>query len=211
MAARGIPGWERVDALASSLGSSSQASKIQQLYNGLLKFDKKPFTFNCSSPPQAYERKVRTLKAATVGPGRGHLSLSNRSACTLHLTPSLPHSPVKPHNSFHHWSHLFFPSQRRQRGRPGWKPTTSQPSASQPAASSYAVSQTTKWLRRKAEGATRPGKSPAAGCAAGLWHHPTTPCFVGNATALTGQISRANWLAQRRAEAATKVAVKAET
>ena len=52
MDARGIPGWERVDALARALlklsglsVSASQASEIQQLYNGLLEFDKKPLTF----------------------------------------------------------------------------------------------------------------------------------------------------------------------
>ena len=50
--ASGIPGWDRVDALAEALVSlkglsvtNAQAKRIQQLYHKLLDYDKKPLTF----------------------------------------------------------------------------------------------------------------------------------------------------------------------
>lgn len=54
----GIPGWQKVNALANALMdtsglciSSSKAKEIQKLYNDLTDFDKKPLVFKQKSLP----------------------------------------------------------------------------------------------------------------------------------------------------------------
>lgn len=56
----GIPGWNKVDSLASALlnlkgmcVSSSDAEKIKKLYNELADFDKQPLVFKARKPKLA--------------------------------------------------------------------------------------------------------------------------------------------------------------
>lgn len=53
----GIPGWDKVDSLASALldlkgmcVSSSEAGKIKKLYEDLIDFDKQPLTYKPREP-----------------------------------------------------------------------------------------------------------------------------------------------------------------
>ena len=94
------------------------------------------------------------------------------------------------------------------------QPSAPQPSTSQSAASDsvHAMSRTTEWRRRKAEGATSARKVPCCRVCGKPVASSGHTQFRGQRYCpdLPGQIPRADWLAQRRAEAAAKAAVKAQ-
>lgn len=77
--ARGIPGWDKVDALAEALldlsglsVTSTAATNILKLYNSLEEFDKRPLTFH--PRPQ---KPPRGRFARTKGYRSGHSTVDN--------------------------------------------------------------------------------------------------------------------------------------
>ncbi|XP_072050117.1 uncharacterized protein [Amphiura filiformis] len=74
--ARGIPGWDKVDALAQALVSlrglcvtNKQAQKIKTLWKDLLDFDKKPITFKpvVKKPPQGRFKQTKKYQSGYHG------------------------------------------------------------------------------------------------------------------------------------------------
>ena len=72
--AKGIPGWDRVDALARALldltglyVTNAEAQNIQQLYDQLLEYDKRPLTFKPVPLKRSRGRFRRSKKSGHVG------------------------------------------------------------------------------------------------------------------------------------------------
>ena len=72
--ARGIPGWDKVDALARALislnglsVSNEEARNIKALYRQLNEFDRKPLTFTpCTRPTASRGRFGRSKRGHTT-------------------------------------------------------------------------------------------------------------------------------------------------
>ena len=76
--AHGIPGWDKVDALAEALlelrglcVTNTQARKIQGLYEALTEFDKKPLVFK----PRVHQKPLHGRFAKGKSNRVGHISV----------------------------------------------------------------------------------------------------------------------------------------